>query len=210
MKKARLSLMMCKRSEQGFSFIEIMVAMLILSISLIVLMDRQARSMDLVGQAKFRDHATTLAMSKLNELTQEAEEKGVNTLKDRETGEFDQEAYPGYKWRYWKAKVPTPDFLGMLGAMGGDSEEATGGASNEALLAGPLQGITKVWGNALHELHVEVLWDEGKSQKSYALVTHLIASDAITQLQAAIGFTESQGPQGPSSSQQPSSGGTTN
>lgn len=165
---------------------EVMIAMVILSISLIVLMDSQARSMDMVARAKSVDVGTSLATLRMTELVQEAKEKGVSTLKDEAEGEFDQQKFPTYRWRYWKKNVPAPDFAALAGGAAGGKDDAA--ASNKDMLAGPLQAIGKVWGNALKELHVEVSWGEERKKRTYELVTHLIATDALAQLQGAIGI----------------------
>src|SRR6185436_11262924 len=113
-------------------------------------------------------------------------------LKEDESGEFDQEKHPGFKWRYRVVKVAAPDFGALMTmATGGDAEEGESKpkqnkAQNADLFAGPLQMIGKVWGEAIRELHVEVIWNEGKHEKSFETVTHLIASDATTKIQGLI------------------------
>lgn len=163
-----------------------MAAVLILSISLIVLMDNQAKSMDMLGRARTADYATTLAITKMTELVTEVKEKGFGTLRDEETGEFDQEKYPTYRWRYWKVDVPPPDFEALILGVAKEAGEGTEQNKNAALFGGPLQAISKVWGDALKELHVEVIWGEGRAQRNYELVTQLIASDAVSQIQNAV------------------------
>ncbi len=173
-----------KSDPKGFSFVEVMAAMVILSISLVVLMESQSLSMDLVGRARTLDTAVTLADSKMTELSQLAAYKGVDILKPEETGQFDQEKHPGYRWKYTVVDVPAPDFAALLKVAFGGGDEKD---SNAQLFAGPLQMIGKVWGQALKELHVEVLWNDGAREKSYELVTHLISSNAVTQINAAVG-----------------------
>src|SRR5262249_28288927 len=143
-----------------------------------------------VDRAKSLDYATTLASSKMADLVQEANTKGVTALKDADAGEFDQEAHPGYRWAYRILPVPPPDFAALMG-VSGEKDEGLGPQkednSNAALLAGPLQAIGKIWGQSLRELHVEVKWGEGKREKSYELVTHLISPDAVAQIQGLVG-----------------------
>ena len=174
-----------KCRAKGFSFVEVMVAMVILSISLVVLMESQTRAMDLVNRARTLDAAVTLAGVKMTELTQIAAAKGITELKQEEAGEFDQEKHPGYRWRYRMVDVPAPDFAALFKLSSGENDEQSSG--NAALFAGPLQMIGKVWGQALKELHVEVLWTDGAREKSFELVTHLISPDAVGQINAAIG-----------------------
>jgi prepilin-type N-terminal cleavage/methylation domain-containing protein len=171
--------------SDGFSFVEVMVSMVILSISLVILMESQSRSMDLISRAKAMDAAVTLASAKMTELSMLGTTRGPSYLKPEEGGDFDQEKHPGYRWKSRVVDVPAPDFAAMFKmAMGGDENDQN---SNAALFAGPLQMIGKIWGQALKELHVEVLWKDGAREKSYELVTHLLDPNAIGQLTGAVG-----------------------
>jgi hypothetical protein len=131
----------------------------------------------------------------MTELTAAVREKGFVVLRDEETGEFDQEKYPSYRWRYWQVPVPPPDFALLMSTMSGEAAEGEEKekSSNAGLLAGPLQVIGKVWGNALKELHVEVSWGDSAKPSRYELATQLIAQDAVAQLQMALGSMTSGG-----------------
>ena len=186
------------KTQSGFSFIEVTAAMVILSMSLIVLLDTQTRSMNLVGKARSLETATTLARIKMVELTHEATTRGVTSLQEEEAGEFEQDRYPGFRWRYWVTEVPAPDFEAMMGLATGSEdglEEDKGNEGNAALLAGPLKSIGDIWGKSIRELHVQVLWDEGRQEKDFELVTHLIAPDALAQVQGLIGALSGGGGQ---------------
>jgi len=172
----------------GFSFVEVMAALVILAISLVVLLDTQGRSMDLVGKTRDLDYAVNLARQKMTELTIQADREGVSALRDEESGQFDQEKYPDYRWTYRIVPVPAPDFAAMVGAaMGADPNAKDSGADNSALFAGPLKQIGKAWGDSIKELHVEVLWGSETRPKQFELVTHLIVPNALSQLQNVLG-----------------------
>lgn len=174
----------------GFSLVEVLAAMMILSISLIVLTESQGRSMDLVFRSQRLDTATALASFKMEEIVQEAKTKGIDSIKDEGKGDFDQEKHPGFSWRYIVKPVPAPNFAALMGAASGDEEQ---GASNAGLLAGPLQTIGKMWGQSLRELHVEVVWQDGKREQSYELVTHVIAADVMSQISGLVSSFQALG-----------------
>jgi general secretion pathway protein I len=177
--------------KSGFSFVEVMVALVILSISLVILFESQTRSMDLVSRANSIDVAVALAGAKMTELSSLAEQKGASVLKSDESGDFDQEKYPGYHWKYTLSSIPAPDFMALLGhAQTTGGEENNAAESSASMIAGPLQQISKMWAEGVKELHLEVTWKDGAREKSYDLVTHLIASDAMNQIQ---GFVNSIG-----------------
>lgn len=173
------------KSETGFSLIEVMAAMIILSMSLIVLMQNQTQSISLAQKAKDWDLATTLASAKMSELTMLVEQQGFTALKTDESGEFDQEKFPTYKWRYWRQNVPQPNFQALMGMASGEARES--GVSNNAdALAGPLQMIGRAWSESLLELHVEVMWGNEASTRSFDLTTHLLANDTNRKIQAIV------------------------
>lgn len=172
---------------RGFSFIEVIAALVILSISLVILLDTQGRSMDLVAKARSLDQAVMLAGSKMAEVLQEAEQKGVTAIRNEDSGEFDREKFDGYRWRYWIVQVPAPDFKTMLGVVeGAETEDARALASNLGAVEGYLQNIGDAWGKALRELHVEVAWGGEVKPRTYELVTHLLAPDAKQLLENVV------------------------
>ncbi|MCB0308401.1 MAG: prepilin-type N-terminal cleavage/methylation domain-containing protein [Bdellovibrionales bacterium] len=171
---------------KGFSLLEVMFAMVILSMSLIALMKNETQTITLAQKAKDWDIATTLATAKMSELTTLAEKKGFVALKDEEQGEFDQEMFPTYRWRYWKQPVPQPNFEALMNVGSETSEGSEVPESSEAM-AGPLQMIGKAWSEALLELHVEILWGEGESLRSFDLATHLLANDTNNKIMGIVG-----------------------
>ncbi len=177
-----------RTKQLGFSFMEVMVALAVLSISLIVLLESQAFSMKLVSKTRATDQATTLAMNKMADVTRFIEEKGIKALPKEEMGEFDSELYPGFRWRVYRMGIPAPDFAKMLTMTGGGSEEESEeeDSGNAALFAGPLKIITKIWAESVYELHVQVIWGEGRNERDFELVTHFIERTVGQQLQGTV------------------------
>ena len=174
-----------KHRSSGFSFVEVVAALVILSMSLVVLMESQTRSMDLVARSRAVDDAVTLASARMAEISQLATEKGVSALKPEESGDFDHEKYPGFQWRYRVVSVPAPDFAKLFATATGPGEdgEESPQNTNAALFAGPLQAVAKIWGDAIKEIHLEITWKDGNRDRSYELVTHVLSPDAVNQMQ---------------------------
>ncbi len=182
------------KNKSGFSFIEVIAALVILSISLVVLLDSQGRSMDLVGKARSLETAVGLASTKITELSQEAENRGVESLREDERGDFDQEKYPTYRWHYWIRPVPEPDFKSLFStATGIAGEENETENTNAELFAGPLQKVQEAWGDSIKELHVEVSWGNEQKPKTYELVTHLLVPSAMNQISQLVNSFSSLG-----------------
>ena len=91
------------KREQGFTLLEIMVALSIIAIALTTLLTSQSQSLSLAGEAKFDSTATLLAQSKIAEIeTARIEDLGPGS------GDFGED-FPGY---YWEMAISTIPFSG--------------------------------------------------------------------------------------------------
>ncbi len=86
--------------DNGFTLLEVMVAISILAIALTVLLGNQGQSLRLAEESRFNFTASLLIKEKLGDFQVLGEE-----LSDSE-GDFGDE-YPGY---FWAVEVETPDF----------------------------------------------------------------------------------------------------
>jgi|GEM_PF-5468879 len=168
----------------GFSLMEVLAAVLILSTSVIALSQNQTQSLRLIQSAQFHDKALFLAQSKMAEIDRAIQDKGLSALKDEERGEFDQEKYPTYTFVIVKEKIPVPDF-GKLVSMATGAEASEEDQESSAF-EGPLKMITDVWGKAIRQVTVEVKWKIINNEQSYSLVTHYVEKDAFGQVQGLI------------------------
>lgn len=79
-------------NQQGFTLLEVLIAIAILAISLSAIFGSQAQSLSLAAEAQFNIHSATLAQAKLAEY-----ESGVKPL-ENEDGDFGED-FPGYTWK---------------------------------------------------------------------------------------------------------------
>lgn len=154
----------------GLTFIEIMVALCILAISLTVLMHSQGRSVDLGAKANSADTAAFLAQMKMEEIQLEAQRKGIDSVREEERGEFDRDLFPGYRWEYRLSAVALP----LVGATGGTQE------SQMKMIQGFLE-------KAIRQVNLKVIWQDAGREKEFELVTHLVKLDFLSQLASAFG-----------------------
>ena len=84
---------MRKEKENGFTFIEVMVALVIIAITVISVLGMQSQSVSLAGEARFYTTASLLAQGKMAEI----EVKDLETFSS-DSGDFGEE-FPGYTWR---------------------------------------------------------------------------------------------------------------
>jgi len=81
-----------KKKVSGFTFLEVMVAVAILAITLTAVLRSQSQSISLANEAKFYTTVTLLAQDKMAEI----EVKDLGTLRS-ESGDFGED-FPGYTW----------------------------------------------------------------------------------------------------------------
>ena len=171
--------------------IETMAAMLILAMVCIAFSRNQTASIQLVKASRFRDRSIMLAKQRIAEIEFAVKDKGIESIKDEDQGEFDQEKYPTFKWKTTKSKIPAPDFNALiaLGSGGGEDggEAAAEPQQQQGGFEGPMKMVTDLWGKSIFQVALEVEWNEGDHPKSYRVVTHYIASDATKQIQGLIG-----------------------
>jgi general secretion pathway protein I len=87
------------RSDNGFTLLEVMIAFAILSLSLIVLLSLRNSSIRVVDYSDKITTATFLAKTKMEELPRSVQV-------GESEGEFEGEAYKGYKWKRVVSPMP--------------------------------------------------------------------------------------------------------
>lgn len=104
------SLQLCLRlpgkNKQGFTLLEVMIAVSIMAIALVALFGSQSRSLSQATEAHFNVVAPMLASGKLAEL------KAETSAPNNDDGDFGDE-YPGYTWEIETetASFDSPDAL---------------------------------------------------------------------------------------------------
>ena len=181
--------MRLRRSNRGFSLLEVMVALGILTASLAILVETQAGSAKITRAAERVLIATDLASAKLTEGVRQVEEEGFIKHDLSEDGDFDdwgddasglefRDDLEEYKWELEINEVDLAlagDIAGMaselessgvLGGGGGDGgpdlgEMAGGGGDNPLASMGvSSEMITEMIAPYIREIRVRVWWGE--------------------------------------------------
>lgn len=131
----------------GFTLLETVIALAILSMALMAIFDLNAGAIASHSYTKRLTVASLLARSKMTDLEQQLYDDGLPPDDDEESGDFSEEGWPSFKWRA-RILAPqtdqvTPDQLlssmfgmplgeggiaGLLGGMGGAAGAAAGAA----------------------------------------------------------------------------------
>lgn len=149
------------KKSKGFTLLEIMVAIGILSISLVALLTFQGNTMITSGRAERITEATILARMKISEIELDLDKsvrKGEFPEEKTEEGSFD-EPFGDYKWKMSikGVKLPAP----VMGDEG----------SIENMIGRQLsQEIEKT----VREVKLEVIWNEMGEEQTIDVVTHIV------------------------------------
>ncbi len=185
--------------QAGMTLLECMIALVLVSTTLVIVVESQYMSVDAMSRGEKRDVATTLARGLMTELEFIMEKEGFGEQDKREQGNFTDQAYGGfyddYRWEYEVevVEVELPnlgDLLGLATGAAGDAAEAagmnTGGqdaSSDLGMLAGlgiDLSFLTDQLGNVLREARVRVCYEEGRARNGeivedcVELISHLV------------------------------------
>jgi type II secretion system protein I len=150
----------CK--NMGFTLIEIMVSVAILSISLIALMGFSGNTLIKSGRAEQMTIAVMLARQKMTDIElelQKAMKKNEFPDEKSEDGKFD-EPYEDYTWAMEIRRVELPP------PVQGDE-----GGQIQGMVA---KQLTKEISKTVRELKLTVKWDEMDDEQSVEVVTHIV------------------------------------
>lgn len=156
------------RRSGGFTLIETVVALAILSLALMAIFDLNAGAVGMHAYSKRVTVASLLARSKMTDLEQMLYDEGFSTSDDEESGDFSKEGWPNFKWR---ARILAPrttgvstdqllaalfnlptdgeggsdvaSLMSMFGAQGGAAAGAEGAGGAASLIGGAMAGMAQ-------------------------------------------------------------------
>jgi general secretion pathway protein I len=121
------------RSRGGFTLLEVMISLAILSIALVAISGLNGGAVAMEAYSRRATEATLLLRSKMNDLEDQLHKDGFSDFSDDKRGTFEDEGAPGYAWR---AEILKPDvqidpaqLLGLLGLGPAKPTDASSGGS---------------------------------------------------------------------------------
>jgi general secretion pathway protein I len=82
-----------EKADDGFTLLEVMVAIALIAIALMAVLGSQSQSVSLAGEARFNTTAALLAQSKMAEIESQNPEDLT-----ADSGDFGED-FPGYTWK---------------------------------------------------------------------------------------------------------------
>jgi general secretion pathway protein I len=175
-----------RRQDDGFSLLEVMVAMAILALSLVALVRIMTNNVRAAAHARLVTNATLLARSKLAAMEDEILDTGFTDSDQEDAGDFSDEGYPRMRWQSLLERVELPVDAAEKAqeAAQHTTESATTGSSTNPMMAltGMMGGLMSTLvepirvglQESVRRVSVRVLWDEvGRGEQSFEVVAYL-------------------------------------
>jgi general secretion pathway protein I len=181
-------------TRRGFTLLEVIVALSILAISLTVLLQSQATSLQFAGRSRDISVATLLARGKMVDIQQKLFHEGFVQNDQSSDGDFEKEGHPEIKWkaRVSEIELDLTNLLGMCqnlsdkNAPKGDKGKKGGQASNDCgtLLSsvGSFGGLLSEIGRSMRAVELDVEWPVGRYTEHINL-RQLLTRDDFQTLQ---------------------------
>lgn len=190
-----------RRRGAGFTLLEVMVALAILSMGLMALSDVVGGALRNHVRASQLDVATLLARGKMAELEDRFELKGFSDFDQQEEGTFEKEGHPEIRWAMQVIRPQVelgPEkilamltggegagkgmdaLLAQLGQKGGAQQPGEprtvnpGTAAMAAAMQAQLTTLGEQIKKGVRELRLTVSVPQGKRESSFTVVTHLV------------------------------------
>jgi general secretion pathway protein I len=170
-----------RRSAAGFTLLEIMVAVAILSSTLVVLLQIVTNNVRATNHAKLTTAATFLARTKMSDIEDQTLYEGFLTENETKKGTFKEDGYPQFSWDTLIERIELPtDLAQQTKDMATDKSKDA--KDPMAMMTGFLGGIMGSFiepiKNGLQEsvrkVTVRVTWDEiGRPNQSIEVVQYL-------------------------------------
>jgi prepilin-type N-terminal cleavage/methylation domain-containing protein len=192
-------------NKKAFTLIEVMIALMILSFTLLALSQSQAVALNSTRKSRLLTLATIAAKNMMTDIELMADVKGFQYIKDmgeKEEGTFDKGIYKGWKWTKEVKEVTFPlskiinmimgqeDLSSESGESGYlDSDEPALGSGMEGQLMNMISSnIEKLMKDSMREITVTVLWPVrgGKEFSNMKIVYYVVDYEAVEKFVPSI------------------------
>ncbi len=170
-----------RRAEAGFTLLEIMVAIAILSITLVVMLSIVTNNVRATNHAKMTTAATFLARTKMVDIEDQILDVGFSETTETAAGAFKELGYPQFRWETTIERIELPADMGQRA-----KDQATDDTKDAK---DPMSMLTGIMGSmmssfiepvriglqeSVRKVTVRVLWNEhGRRDQSFEVVQYL-------------------------------------
>lgn len=157
-------------SNTGFTLIETLLAMVILSSALLLLTNSWSSSFLRVRKTQQQFEVATLLERKMTEVEIEFKGKSLDEIPEEKSDNFGDK-YPQYSWKLNSKKLEIPDLSSLLG---GDD----GGGNNQKMMMSLVKQMSETLSKAIKEVTVTVTFKPAKGKPlEYSVTQYFVDYD---------------------------------
>lgn len=150
--------------KAGFTLLETMIAMIIMSAGVILLAQSWSASYGRTAKAKISNDVTALLERKMVEIDTEYRGKPLDSIPEEKSDDFGSE-YPQYSWTLKSKEFEVPDLAASLTARQGGAQE---------MLMMVIKQLTEHLKKTIKEVKVTVIYKGGKKPVEYSVTTYFV------------------------------------
>jgi type II secretion system protein I len=163
------------RSEEGFTLLEVIIALTIMVLAFASILAVESNSINATLRTKQMNTVAMLAKNQMVQLEYKVEGKTFEEVKKEESGTFPA-PYEDYRW---KTEVKELKFPNLKFGGGGGSGNAGGGGGGGAgdqdqMVETITKNLTDYFTKAVREISVTIYWKRGSKDTSYSVSTYWV------------------------------------
>lgn len=156
------------RSARGFTLIETIMAMVIMSTGILLLVNTWGGSFVRLERTQKAFEIASLLERKMIDYEIKYRGKSTDSIPEEEEGDF--EGYPLYKWKMSSKKLEFPDMGGLLAAASGGNPDPT----TEMLV----KQLTETLSKSIKEITISISYSPPKKKVlNYSITTYFVDYD---------------------------------
>ncbi|MFN7904559.1 MAG: type II secretion system protein [Pseudobdellovibrionaceae bacterium] len=174
------------KNKSGFSLLEVIISMVILSSGVILLVSSWANSYKRLNKTQVQFEMAALLERKMVELRKEYEGKPLESIDEEKAEDFGED-YPQYSWKMKSQELEFPDLTALL-----VSED--GGATQEMLTL--VKTMTEHFNKSVKEVKVTVIHKNKGNAKpiEFSVTTYFVDYDKEIAMPGAGGISSTTSP----------------
>lgn len=182
------------RSQRGFTLLEVIIALSILSISLVVLLQAQGAALEGAGRSRDMTVAALLLRSKMVDIEKRLFHDGFTLATEEDDGDFRDDEHPEIKWRSRISEVTLDitaltSICGVLPKVPGTESKGDDDGKDQKVdceqqltnLGSMLAPYTEELGRSMRAVELLVTWPVGRYEESMSVRTLLTRDDFNTE-----------------------------
>lgn len=150
--------------QKGFTLIETLVAMLILSTGIILLVNSWSGSFMRLKKTQINNEVTMLIEKKMVEIDLEYRGKSIDSIPEEKEDDFGSD-YPNYRWKMTSKEFEIPDLSPLFTAKDGGADQ---------MMITIMKQFSEHLGKSVKEVKLSVFYKYGKKELEYSVTTYYV------------------------------------